>query len=400
MDNNQILTYLVESGIINPLEIQAEMEMRRNDKFLQMHNYKIWQTKNGDWMTYLPDEKKGRVQKRRKTEKEIKDLVIAYYRGIEENPTVNRLFKEWLDRRIKNGEIEEATYTRYDADYKRCFTGKKLDHMHVKSVTYIDIEDFIKECIREKKMSRKAYSNLRTLVYGIFRYAKKKQLIDWNIRDVIEQIDFSKKEFVRVKHDDSELVFSESEENKLLSLMKSDLSLLNLGLLLVFKTGMRIGELSALKPSDIHENRIHVQRTETSYRDRDTGKRICTVKDTTKTDAGDRLVIVPDDALWILKRIQIQCSSSEWLFYRDGRRITERCFRNKLYRLCKNAGVVKKSPHKIRKTYGTKLLDARVPDSLIMEMMGHTNINVAKKHYYVNRYNDSEKSDMINAAGI
>lgn len=65
--------------------------------------------------------------------------------------------------------------------------------------------------------------------------------------------------------------------------------------------------------------------------------------------------------------------------------------------LCKNAGVVKKSPHKIRKTYGSILIDSGVDESLIIEQMGHTDIKTTKEHYYRNRKNKEQKTDIINA---
>lgn len=37
--------------------------------------------------------------------------------------------------------------------------------------------------------------------------------------------------------------------------------------------------------------------------------------------------------------------------------------------------------HKIRKTYGTTLIDNNVDDALVAEMMGHKDISTTKKYY-------------------
>ena len=51
----------------------------------------------------------------------------------------------------------------------------------------------------------------------------------------------------------------------------------------------------------------------------------------------------------------------------------------------------RKSPHNIRKTYGTILLDGHVRESTILETMGHTDISMTKGHYYFDRTNIEEK---------
>lgn|GEM_PF-5193720 len=66
---------------------------------------------------------------------------------------------------------------------------------------------------------------------------------------------------------------------------------------MAFETGMRVGELSGLCKSDIDERQIHVQRTEITYKDPETGERICEVRDFPKSEAGDRYLIIPDSAL-------------------------------------------------------------------------------------------------------
>lgn len=400
MPDEEILTYLIESGKIDLAHVRAEIAMREKQEILKNHKYDFWQNKNGQWLTYLPDPEKGRVQRKRNKREDLEDLVIKFYKENEDNPTVGVLLLEWMDRKIDNKDISEQTYTRYLTDFKRFFIGTGFDKKKVSLVTEVDIEDFLKKCVHDYELNRKAYSNLRTLVYGVFKYAKKKRYIDWRIKEAVDDIEFGKKEFKTVIHSDEEIVFSIEEEEKITDELKNNLDIINLGILLIFTTGLRIGELVALKPCDINGNTIHVHATEIFYKDRKTGKYICTVQDTTKTPAGDRHVIVPDHAMWILKRIQMQCQFAPWLFYRDNRRVNEQCFRRRLNKMCKAVNIVPKSPHKVRRTYGSKLLDANLPEIVITQMMGHTNIKVTKDHYYANRYSDARKADLINAAGI
>ena len=58
-------------------------------------------------------------------------------------------------------------------------------------------------------------------------------------------------------------------------------------------------------------------------------------------------------------------------------------------------GIVPKSPHKARKTYGTILLDNNIDQRLITELMGHTNISCTENHYHRNRKSMERKSDLV-----
>ena len=49
--------------------------------------------------------------------------------------------------------------------------------------------------------------------------------------------------------------------------MENEPTLIELGIILAFKTGLRVGEISTLSWSDVGENKIHISKTEIRYRD-------------------------------------------------------------------------------------------------------------------------------------
>ena len=77
--------------------------------------------------------------------------------------------------------------------------------------------------------------------------------------------------------------------------------------------------------------------------------------------------------------------------------MTTNCFRRRLERVCNRLGIVKKSPHKIRKTYGSILLDNHVDNRLIMGQMGHTDIRCTETHYHRNRRSVQQKIQIVSA---
>ena len=379
------------SNIYDALDKMTDMTNMSKRDLLSKHT-SIWQGKNGDWYTYLPDERRGRILKHRKTKETIEKVVIDYFKSTMKFPTVKEVFTEWLGKRMDREEIEKSTFTRYQNVFKSYFTA--IQSRKIQTLTEMDIEDFVKDTIRQKNLSRKAFSNLRTLLYGIFRYAKKQGLVEFNIYTVVSEIEFSRKEFYQCKHEDIEQVFMLDEEAKMIEYLTANQDLINLGLLLLFKTGLRIGELCALQMSDLSDCKISVNKTETIFKEHN--KVHYDIKETPKTQAGVRTVILPDSYKWILDNIRRLNPFGEYLFMENGERIRSYRFRTRLYTSCRKLGIVVKSPHKARKTYGTKLYDSDLPKSFMLQQMGHTEISCLEKHYYFNRMTDKQKEEAIN----
>ena len=295
LSDAELLKFAIESGMLNTALVHEKIEMQKKKEFLEKHPYKIYQGKDGKWYTYLPDEKKGRILKKRTTKEDIENVVIEYWRQEEENPTINDIFYEWLGAKVAREEIVNSTKDRYGRQYEQCFVefGKK----RIKSVCEYDIEQFLLDSIHEFKLTRKGFSNLRTLVFGIFKLAKKKKFVNFSITEVVNDIEISRKLFRKEVKSDEEQVFMIDELPKVTDYLESNQDIINLGILLLFKTGLRIGELVALKKCDVVGNIIHVCRTEIRYKSED-GSRVYEVRDFPKTEAGIRDVVLPDNSLW------------------------------------------------------------------------------------------------------
>lgn len=177
-----------------------------------------------------------------------------------------------------------------------------------------------------------------------------------------DELDLSKNIFtIREKKTDAEEVYSEEEIPIIKEyLLKKD-SLRYLGILLVFVTGLRVGELAALKPEDIrlkeNSGTIHVCRTEVHYNEeKEPGKRknVVRVQEFAKSEAGNRKIIVNSFAVQILRRIQeLNADPKEFLFEENGKRIKIQGFSRALRQTCENLEIPFRPMHKIRKTYGT-----------------------------------------------
>lgn len=379
--------------MLNLAYMQEEIQMHKRKELIEKHPYKIWENKSGIWFTYIPDKKKGRIRKERTSKNAIENVIVEYWKQFEENPTIDDIFNEYYNKKLENKEISKATYDRYVLDFNKYFVG--FSSKRIKEISELDIDNFIHEIIGKFNLSAKRYSGVRTIILAVFKYAKKKQLIEFSITNVINDIDISKKAFKSVKKAPSSQVFTESELPLVTDYLMENLDMMNLGLLLIFKTGLRIGELATIRREEVLDYTIPINRTETRYKD-DTGKCIYDIKESPKTEAGIRSAILPTKYKWIIDKILELNPDGEWLFEKNGNRIKTYSFRRRLNYICEaKIHMQSKSPHKIRKTYCTLLLDSKIEESLITDVVGHTDIKTTKEHYNFDRKSVERKREVL-----
>lgn len=391
--------------MIDLAHIQGVQDMKRREEYLKKHPYRIGQSKDGTWITHLPDKnkKEGRRLIRRRSKEEIESLVVDFWRETEENPTLEEIFNEWNDRRTELNKISPATQLRNQQIFNRHFLAKadsyweynRFGDRRIRSVDLIEFVEFLEEQTPRFDLTSKAFSNLKGVVKGIVKFAKRRKWITYTAEDVFHELDTSETNFKKTIHEDIEEVYSEEEMPKVISELMKRRDLLNLGLLLMFVTGMRAGELASLKPEDFEENAVRVRRTESRYMK--DGHYCIEVKEYPKTPAGVRTIVLPNDYVWLLDEIKEKSQDKEFAFMDGGIRYDSYYFRRRLAKICKAANVRYKSPHKIRKTYGSILLDNHLDQRLIVGQMGHTNILTTEAHYHRNRRNIENKSKILSS---
>ena len=367
--------------------------MKKNQEYLKQHPYKIYQGNDGKWYTYLPDDEKGRVQRKRNTKKEIEDIVIQYQKEKEENPTISEVFTEWNDRRLAMKKISAATHLRNQQIFDRHY--KDFGKRKIGSVSEEEFGDFLEEQIPKYNLTAKAFSNLKTVTRGFLKRAKKRKLIQFNVENFLNELDVSDNEFKRVAKNDSDEVFTEDEFPILVQYLANNLDIQNLGILLMLVSGIRVGELVALKYEDfIGKTAFEVKRTETRWKDKD-GKYHYTIKDSPKTEAGFRKVVIPKTYDWIFIELRKANPFGEYVMMKNGERLHTPSVRMRQYHVCEKLGMKRKSPHKNRKTYASILLDNQINEETVISLMGHTDVTVTRQFYQKDRKRIDTKSEML-----
>lgn len=393
--DSRIIQYAIENGMIDVNDVCSKYEMNERKKLLEKHHY--WQGKDGKWYAHLPDETKpsGRRLVKRSTEKAVQDALVEYERKYADNPTFEDMFFECYQNKLARFKISKSSYDRYVQVFKRHYTA--FGGRRIKDLRDTDFIDFLERQIPEHGLGSKAFSSLKTITRETLQYCKRKKYIDWRADQMMQELDVSDHDFHRNFHEEHEEVFDADETQKLVSYLTQNPDPRNDAVLLMFITGMRVGEVVALKHGDIDvkNNMVTVRRTETRFKEDD--KDVYKIKDSPKTSAGNRKIVVPRNFSQFIQRLYFASSKTEYLFEEDGCRITSLLVRKRLYRICNSMGITRRSPHKIRKTYDSILLDANLDQKFVMGQMGHASIQVSENNYHRDRKKVAQKRELIDS---
>ena len=385
-DEKDFLQFLENSSIIDFTFIRQEYEKMNRQKILDQT--KIWKATDGRWKAYVEVAGKRRLIAK-SNRAALEDEIIENYK----DPKIK--FKDcfdcWVSEKLEYGEIQKQTYDRYTADYKRYIHGTELETKEIKQIDELYLENFIKTSIAEGHLTAKNWGNMRILLSGAMVYARKHGYTDMRMSLFLAELNLSSKIFERRVVLDEEQVFSREEETLIKKYVADNEDMLGLGVILAFETGLRVGEVAALRWSDYQGDTLIVQRTEIKYKN-ERGEWIEEVRNFTKGRDGIRQVVLTDEAQRYMNKLYEYTGSRDgYVFLRDGKRIKAAWLSNKVDTLCRCAGVRFRSFHKMRKTYATKLENAGVSDIVKIKQLGHTEILTTKKHYF---YSNEQVADI------
>lgn len=420
LSDKNLLNYAVQNGIIDISTIQMQIEMNKRKKYLEKHEFKIWQGNNGLWYSYLPDEEKGRRLIKRKSQNEIEDFVIDYYKSRDEEEKENKriqkinllsIFPEWIN--FKQIHTDSTSYIkRITADWSK-FYSKENDfiNMPLRNMTKIFLDEWAHNMIKKYDMTKKMYYNMSIILRQCLDFAVEKGYLEEN---EFSKVKINTKLFRRTKKKTSDTqVYNQQEEEDLIKDMirrfnNNMKSTAPLTVMFQFETGLRIGEICAVKKSDIEGRYIHIQRQEVREFEKvdDFNMRFKCFKivEYTKSEDGFRDVYLTDLALKIIDiALYINDQNGEhnpegFLFFKDGSNINHYSVQAMIKRGCESINIDTKTSHKIRKTYISTLIDSGLNIDEIRRMVGHSDERTTYGNYCFNRMTNKQTENTIENA--
>ncbi len=374
----QQLQALLQCDTLDACNVLDIIMASKRANIKKLHPYAITPSspRNKYWTTYFKRENESRQLVRGKSEEDLLDKLVRLYEENShlDNLTFNRLFDEWLE--YKKAITNSAnTIKRHRQHYAKYFEPSKLHSMKLTAIDTFTLEMECNRIVKEFNLSRKAWVNAKTILNGMFDYAKRKKYITDNpLSDM--KITVRYRQVVKKSGNTQTYNTDELEAlNKYLDAMYQETNdSAYIAVRLNFFLGLRVGELVALKPEDIVGNQIHVVREE--VRDQEANQNY--VVEHTKSNR-DRFVALVPQAKKLLEKLDL---NGTYLFERNGERLTARQIAYVLEKYAKHQGIQTKSTHKIRKTYASILSAFGVPIDAIREQLGHSELSTTLSYIY------------------
>lgn len=225
----------------------------------------------------------------------------------------------------------------------------------------------------EKGLSAKTVTDILSVIRSILKFAIKKGMY--------VSCDGSA---IQIKQAAKPMrVLSKAEQDQLCKHLLAEPKPCNVGVLVCLFTGLRVGEICALRWEDISfsDQTIFVHHTLQRVQDKSgSNTKTMIVVTTPKSACSIRTIPMPDELCAILA--SYQKSSIGYLLTNDDRRFVEpRTMQNRFKKVLKESGIESANFHAIRHTFATRCIELGFDVKSLSEILGHATVNITMNRY-------------------
>lgn len=317
----------------------------------------------------------------------------------EKNYTLTDIFPQWQLYRRDVEKRSSKTLKDHYGYWCNYIKDSKLAKMPIAKITPRDVTSFYETIVTQNEISKGTLELIRTILKKLFDFAiEKHDIIRYNFILSISITPYEN--CFKETGDTFDDVYKKNDRDKLLNYLEDyDNDIYALATQLAFRLIIRIGELKALKWTDIDDDIIYLrhQTVERQVMNDDltfeprTMETINRMKG--KKENGKRFQYLTPEAKEILQKIKKLNPNGEYILMKDERQLSTCTYNRHLRAFCENAGVEYHSSQKIRFTSASMLYDG-TNLALLSQLLGHTTTTMTL-HYFRNILGDEEVKKLM-----
>ena len=312
-----------------------------------------------------------------KTYKEVKERVAKHrfftdFDLSERKTPDSRLFgwfcDEWL--RSCRTRLRESTCNRYRTAVENHIR-PKFGGCFPQAITEERVSDFSSMLIGEG-LAPKTVKDILNVLRLALKYAAKQ--LPYGLPEI--GISYPKEQKKEAR------VLSWDEQKRLISYLSDDLDCTKFGVLLAMFTGLRIGELCALKWENISlkERTIRVSATMQRLRNEGEGNRTKILIGSPKSDLSSRIIPLSEAAVKLCRYMEVR-DRDAYVLTGNYNFIEPRTLQYRFKKYAKDCGLEDVHFHTLRHTFATRCVEVGFEIKCLSEILGHATTTITMERY-------------------
>lgn len=289
--------------------------------------------------------------------------------------TYCELLDKWLS--YKKREVKYSSYIRYKNTIENHIK-PELGTIKAKNISADIIQKYLKEKSENGRLDRtgglsnKSLSDILVIIKGTLKFGNTYNTSINNLKASISQ----KYKSIRV--------LNEREQRRLTATLLNNINVYKMGVLICLYTGIRVGELCALKWSDISlESKVisinkTIQRLPNTNQEANTKTTLFVSEP--KSDSGNRIIPIPeflyDIILPLKKQNDMNVISTE-----QKPLIEPRTMQNYFKKYLSESNISDANFHSLRHTFATRCIEVGFDIKTLSEILGHSSVKITLDRY-------------------
>lgn len=320
----------------------------------------------------------------------------------QKNIKQSKIFSDYCDEwlLLNRNHVKESTYAKYSNMIKK-YINPLLGNRLPNTLNSAVIEQFSNHLLssdlhgKKSALAPKTVKDILVLLQSILKYVKKQ--LGNQISDI---------EIIYPKDQKKEIrVLTKSEQSRLIQYLITDMDDCKFGVLLALLTGMRIGELCALRWSDISLSEKTIQISRTMQRIQQTewvdGNKTKILISDPKSETSKRIIPLTAYAAELCRNIKSHNSSAYVLTGKKNCFMEPRALQYRIVKYTKESGLKDIHFHTLRHTFATRCVEVGFEIKSLSEILGHSSVKVTLDRYvHTSLELKRENMDKLSAIGF
>ena len=296
--------------------------------------------------------------------------------------TIKDISEDW--KSTKKEYIKLSTY----AAYVLLINNHIIPHFgNLTKIEENDVQSFVLQSLN-KGLKEKTIKDIIIVLKMIIKFGIKNKYLEYQQIDVV----------FPANHEEHKMeVLSRQDEKKIIDYLEQNFTFKNLGIIICLSTGIRIGEICALKWEDIDIENGFIKVSKTLQRIYLVDEEIKTTKlivDKPKTKNSFREIPLSSDLIRIVKPIMKVVNKNYYILTNEEKPTEPRTYRNYYKNLMKKLNIPLIKFHGLRHSFATRCIESNCDYKTISVLLGHSNITTTLNLYV--HPNFEQKKKVIN----